>query len=105
MTDDKPEELIKISFIRACVLEHLATIAGMRKQKEELFLLGLFSLIDALSDTPMEEVVEKINLPATVSSALLSGSGKLTDMLNLVVYYERGDWVMANEIAKNTTCQ
>ena len=101
MTVEKPEELIKISLIRGCVLESLAPLVGMRKSKDELFMLGLFSLIDVLSDTSMDEVIGKINLPEKVAQALLSGNGKYADMLNIIVSYERGDWARASEIAKN----
>lgn len=99
MTDEKPEELIKISLIRGRVLEALAGLTGMRRSRDELFMLGLFSLIDVLSDSAMEDILEKINLPHKVSQALASGEGKYTDMLNLVISYEYGDWPRATEIA------
>ncbi len=99
MNDEKPEELIKISMVRGRVLEALAGLAGMRRSRDELFMLGLFSLIDVLSDSTMDEVLERINLPNRVSQALVTGEGKYADMLNIVMSYERGDWSLAAEIA------
>ena len=100
MTDEKPEELIKISLVRGSVLESLAPLVGMRKNQEELFILGLFSLIDVISDSTMEEVINKINLPEKVSRTLLTGKGKYAEMLSIVIDYERGNWVQAAETAK-----
>jgi c-di-GMP-related signal transduction protein len=99
MNDEKPEELIKMSMVRGRVLEALAGLAGMRRSRDELFMLGLFSLIDVLSDSTMDEVLERINLPNKVSQALVTGEGKYADMLNIVMSYERGDWPQAAEIA------
>ena len=100
MTDEKPEELIKISLIRGRVLESLAPFVGLRKRKDDLFMLGLFSLIDILSDTPMDEVIEKTNLPNAVSRALLSGEGIYADLLNIIINYEHGNWAQTNEMSQ-----
>ena len=43
MTDEKPEELVRISLIRGRFLESLAPLLRMRKNKDDLFMLGLFS--------------------------------------------------------------
>ncbi len=101
MTDEKPEELIRMSLIRGRVLESLAPFVRMRKYKDDLFMLGLFSLIDVLSDTPMDEIIEKTNLPKDVAGALLTGSGKYADLLNIIVYYEHGNWSETTHISKN----
>ena len=98
---EKPEELISISLIRGRVLESLAPFVRLRKNKDDLFMLGLFSLIDVLSDTPMDEIVEKTNLPTNVAAALLSGDGKYADLLHIIIYYEQGNWAEAAEISKN----
>jgi EAL and modified HD-GYP domain-containing signal transduction protein len=100
MTDEKPEELIKISLVRGRVLEALAHLVGMRRNKDELFLLGLFSLIDVLSDSTMEEVLDRINLPNRVVQALITDEGKYADMLNIVTSYERGDWTRATDLSE-----
>ena len=59
--DDKPPELTVTALIRGrfCELagEHLSAIQG------ELFTLGMFSVIDALMDTPIEEVLASIPFP------------------------------------------
>lgn len=99
MSDEKPEELIRISLIRGRFLESLAPLAGMRKAQDDLFLMGLFSLIDVLSDTPMDEIIEKTSLPEKVAIPLLSGRGVYADLLNIIANYERGNWDAATEIA------
>lgn len=100
MTDEKPEELIKISLIRGRVLELLAPFVGLSKHKDDLFMLGLFSLIDILADTPMNEVIEKTNLPKKVAYALLAGDGTYADLLNIIISYERGNWAETTEMSQ-----
>jgi EAL and modified HD-GYP domain-containing signal transduction protein len=100
MTDEKPEELIRISLIRGHVLEALASLTEMRKSKDDLFMLGLFSFIDVLSDTSMDEVIEIISLPQKVAHALRYGEGKYADMLNLIINFERGNWAQSAELAR-----
>lgn len=99
MKEEKPEELMRISLIRGHFLESLAPIIRNKKAKEDLFLLGLFSLIDVMSDTPMEEIVEKTKMPEKVAQALTTGSGKYAELLSIIKNYEKGNWADAIDTA------
>jgi EAL and modified HD-GYP domain-containing signal transduction protein len=88
---DKPEELIKLSVIRGRFCELLARAGNAPAHASELFLLGLFSLLDALLDTPMEEIVRKLPLADSVKEALVEQDGMLYPYLQLVTAYERGE--------------
>jgi len=88
---DKPEELIKLSMIRGRFCELLARACNAPVDASELFLLGLFSLLDALLDTPMEEIVKKLPLADPVKKALVEKGGTLFPYLQVVTAYERGD--------------
>ncbi|MBE0698024.1 MAG: HDOD domain-containing protein, partial [Anaerolineaceae bacterium] len=50
-TDDKPRELIMIAIVRARMCQMLAQAVG-RQKPEEYFMIGLFSVLDALYDIP-----------------------------------------------------
>lgn len=99
MTDDKPDELCRMSLIRGHFLESLAPLVGMRKAKNDLFLLGLFSLMDIMTGVSMQEVVELTQLSENIAVPLLTGKGKKADMLELIISYEQGNFDRTGEMA------
>ena len=65
-----------------------------------LFLIGLFSLLDAMFRMPLPDVLERINLAPEAREALLDRTGPFGDALNLVEAYELGLWEQANALAQ-----
>jgi len=59
---------------------------------EEYFLVGLFSVLDAMMDMPMQQVLSYLPLPTEVNEALLNHHGKTGAMLQALLSYEQGDW-------------
>ena len=88
---DKPYELIRTALVRAKMAELLAEKTG-RADKHQMFTVGLFSLLDALMDIPMIELLDTISFSVPIKMALLDKEGELGELLNLVIAYERGDW-------------
>ena len=95
----KPDELIRTSIIRAKFCELLGEKNDSYVSPSELFTLGLFSLIDAIMDDSMENLMEKLPLSENIKQALVYGKGELIDYLRLAVYYEMGDWEKIPEMA------
>ena len=60
LAQDKPNELVRASIIRAGMCEKFNGIFNLTLTEEELFTLGLFSLMDAILDCKMEEVLDQI---------------------------------------------
>ncbi len=89
---DKTEELIVNCLIRAKFFELIAPKVGHEENAPELFMLGLFSMIDALLDAPMAEILESLPLSEHLKNALLGKPGRYSDVFQLLVNYERGDW-------------
>jgi len=90
--EDKPNELIRTSVIRARFCELLCKLSNTRFRGPELFTLGLFSLIGAIMDEEMETVIEELPLSNDICGALMSGDGDMAQYLHLVRAYEIGDW-------------
>jgi len=88
--ENKPNELIVISMIRAKMAENIAALVN--SDKEVCFTIGLFSVIDALMDQEMGELIEKLPLPENMKLALLRHEGILGKILSCVIAYENGDW-------------
>jgi c-di-GMP-related signal transduction protein len=94
LVTDKPGELVKLSLLRARFCERLAQLAGIGSPNEA-FLLGMFSLLDALLDQPLDEALRSLDLGGELTQTLL-GIGPeedfLTHLHSLIDSYERGNW-------------
>ena len=88
---DKPPELTNIALQRARMAESMAKIYG-QPQPEVFFLVGLFSVLDALMDQPMAQIVPALNLSPTIAAALLNYEGLHGFILRAIKAYENGDW-------------
>ncbi|MCA1989799.1 MAG: HDOD domain-containing protein [Desulfarculus sp.] len=93
LSDDKPDELVVSSVLRARFCEMIAPTLGLATQASDLFLLGLFSHLDAIMDQPLEEALRGLPLNDEVRGALLGQHGRLRLVLETVDAYERGDWL------------
>jgi EAL and modified HD-GYP domain-containing signal transduction protein len=70
-----------------------------RLDKGSLFLLGLFSLMDAVFRIPMSDILDSVGLSDELKEALLDRTGAYADSLALVELYELGLWQGAAEAA------
>ncbi len=93
MATDKPVELTLSTLIRACLCESLATPMGMSapSQAQDLFLLGLFSRLDAILNKPLAESLKTIPMNEAVRAALLGEDNRYRQVLDLIAAYERGE--------------
>ncbi|NLD38291.1 MAG: HDOD domain-containing protein [Desulfatiglans sp.] len=101
LSDNKPDELIRTSVIRAKFCELMARYLESYKNASELFTLGIFSSIDAILDDTMENVMAKLPLSENIKDALIKNTGELSYCLEMAKSYERGDWEQLNELAKD----
>lgn len=92
-------ELVHNAVFRGRFCELLGIRAGKARSGDALFLVGLFSLMDALLRTPMEMVVTRVDLSAPVREALMSREGPFADFLLLAEAYEAGEWERVTEVA------
>ena len=76
--------------------------AGDREQlsAEEMFTLGMFSLIDAVIDQPMARAMEELPLSPTIKRALVEGKGRMAGYVALVQAYETGQWANVARLAE-----
>ena len=88
---NKPTELTSLAMVRAKMCELVAERLG-RTDQQLYFTVGLFSVLDALTDAPMERVVAELPLSDSVVEALVDGEGVLGATLTAVVAYEQGEW-------------
>ena len=92
MGKDKSEELVLSSLFRANLCQSLAHLVGLKEQASELFLVGLFSRLDAFLDQPLSDILSKLPVSEDMKNALLGKKGTWGQVFQLAVSYERGDW-------------
>lgn len=92
-------ELVQAAVLRARFCELLGVRARKSSSADALFLVGLFSLMDALLRAPMEEVLQRVDLADQVRSALLRREGAYADVLTVVEAYECGSWEVVADLA------
>lgn len=89
---DKPQELIKNTTIRARFCENIAGELDMIEDLPKFFLMGMFSMVEAFLDRPMDEILAELPLDLTIKAALLGEDNRFRQVLDVVRDYERGDW-------------
>lgn len=99
--EDKPEEVVTQSILRAKFFESLAPLTGLLRRSEDLFLMGLFSMIDAILDRPLSEILLEIPIAEDIKKALLGEKNRLGEVYQYALSYERGEW---NKVTEQGLC-
>lgn len=89
---DKPSEITRVSLLRAKFAENLAGSFGLAVKKDELFLMGLFSVLDVILEKPMKEALDMVQVSDDIRKALIDNEGKLAPVLDFVKEYEIAGW-------------
>ncbi|MDR1247458.1 MAG: HDOD domain-containing protein [Clostridiales Family XIII bacterium] len=97
---DKTVEITRMALVRARFLELLAPKVGKIAESEDLYLMGMFSLMDVMMECPMDQVLAQMNLDDAVTRPLVEKSGESYDLLRIIEEYERGEFDSAVECAK-----
>jgi len=98
VSSDKPSELTRMSLTRAKFCENIAVLIP-KADKSPAFLVGMLSLLDALLDTNLSELVEKLPLTDSVKQALMLDQGLLADLLDCCKLAENADWLALQQSA------
>ena len=89
---DRPNEVSRTSMLRAKFMECLAPVFGLGMKSSEVFLMGLFSILNIILNMPMEEALKMVTVSKEIEDALVRGTGELANIYSFVVSYEAADW-------------
>ncbi|WP_418792064.1 EAL and HDOD domain-containing protein [Phosphitispora sp. TUW77] len=92
MCEDKPDEILTSSIIRARFGELIAQKCGLADRSSDLFLVGMFSLIDAIIGRSMSDILAELPVSEDVKKTLLGEKHIYRDIFELILSYEKGDW-------------
>jgi len=95
-------ELVQLSVQRGRMCELLGTTTGGARDTSALFLVGLFSLLDAISGIPMPRLLESIPVAVPLRQALVERAGPYAGPLILTEAYEQGAWSQVGERASSS---
>lgn len=89
--EDQPHELLVTALVRARTCELLSRASGAG-DADAYYTTGLFSVVDALMDARLGEVLDALPLDGEVCRALLEHGGAKGAALGAIKAYERGDF-------------
>ncbi len=94
------QALLENAMVRGRVAEQLAGRALFAKARDEIFVAGLFSLLDVVMRLPMEKVLAQIPLPEEIAAAILRRQGPYAPYLSLAIACEQDDTQSLEALAK-----
>ncbi|WP_018922879.1 EAL and HDOD domain-containing protein [Salsuginibacillus kocurii] len=91
-----PDEVMTLSLVRAKFAEQLAVRAGFQTESSQLFIVGMFSIMERLLNQPMDEIVDTLLLPEETKAVLLGEVNRYFPIYQLFHKHEEGDWEKVN---------
>ncbi|MFG0319188.1 MAG: EAL and HDOD domain-containing protein [Planctomycetota bacterium JB042] len=88
--EEKPQALLMTALVRARVCEKLGDRPGTERDGR-YFSVGLLSVLDALTDQPMEQILGTMPLADTIKRAILAYEGPWGRTLQVAVACEQAD--------------
>lgn len=89
-------EMLRMALQRALFLDKLGSVVAVDgNQKESLFLVGMFSLLEVILKTPMAIILKDLPLSENLKSALLKEEGEYANYLYLSEAIEKFDFEKA----------
>lgn len=99
--DSTPPALVRTAVTRGRLVELLGSGIVDKQEADSLFVVGIFSLLDVMLGMPMDEVLEKMVLPESVTDALLHRHGMLGPFLQLAEACEIPDEQRIRELSES----
>jgi EAL and modified HD-GYP domain-containing signal transduction protein len=92
LAERHPRPLRDTALIRARFCERIVEHLDGDADPLDGYLVGLCSLLDALVDEPLADVLGRVHPPARLTAATVHRAGLLGRVLQVVETYEHGDW-------------
>jgi EAL and modified HD-GYP domain-containing signal transduction protein len=96
--EQKSSDLVLSALVRARFCELVSS--RIPRTQTDLFLLGMVSMMDAILEIPMDEILEKIALDKDTKAVLSGNGGRLKPIYDLMLAQEAGKWEAAKQSAE-----
>jgi c-di-GMP-related signal transduction protein len=94
----KSSDLVLSALVRARFCELVGT--RIPRTQSDLFLIGMISMMDAILEISMDEILQKIALDKEIRGVLSGYGGRLQPVYALMLAQEAGQWQAAKEAAE-----
>ena len=104
LAGDKPNQLVVNAVVRGRFCELVSWHVGLSSRGSELFLMGMFSLLDAVLDMPVASILEDVHLADDIRDTLLDqipSTPSLKRILELARAYETSDWAATEALSSS----
>ena len=99
LSDGQPSELMQMALVRAKFCELVYLAVNKQKSAHSGFLVGLLSLLDAMMEQRIEDVVSKVPLDDDVKDALCCRHNVLRECLVLSTQFEIARWASIKQFS------
>jgi len=89
---DKGQELVRMSVLRGRFLQLLAGAAPSPFSMDSMFVMGFFSVLDAILGQQMEQVLDEISLDPAIKASLVDTHSEHSVWIGLLNELDRGRW-------------
>lgn len=99
---EKPDDILVMCLIRSRFCAQMSIAAGVKENPPASFILGLFSLLDALLDQPMKSLMTKLPFDKELKDALCGDApgSQLSNFLEICRAFENAKWNKIDELAQ-----
>jgi c-di-GMP-related signal transduction protein len=98
--DEVADGLLRLPLLRAMFCELVGKKIGLQQESHDLFLMGLLSVMDALLNIPMAEVLAEIPVHEDIKRALTGNPSRYRPIFDVVLDYESGTWEQLTNSAR-----
>lgn len=98
--DSVSADLLRLPLLRAMFCEQIAEQIGMADEANDLFLLGLLSVMDVLLNMSMEDVLAQLPVNGEITLALRGRPSRYRSIFEIVLDYESGTWEQLSEASR-----
>lgn len=98
--ETKVNELAKYALIRSYLMDKISGLTNFDMFRDEMVLIGTLSVVDAMLEMKMADVLEPLPLSDGVCETLLGKETMFSDCFNMILAYEKGNFDDAEARAK-----
>lgn len=103
---NSPNELLRQALFRAAFCQNISRIiAGVGHRSQELYLMGLISIITGTKGAQLAEALNELPVSREIKNGLMGNGGIFTNIYYLSYNFERGNWEQVDEYTRRCKIQ
>lgn len=100
-SEGKPQQLTLMALVRARFCENMVVYSQSKAETSSAFLIGLLSLLDAMVDANLADLMEKLPISQEMKDTLIRKYGEIANYLTLCECLEKAEWDKAEQLSQS----